>query len=293
MALLTSAAGPAGVSRLLGLFRDPLLRGRDIRRIVGEAARFEPRAAPGDLKVVTWNIAYGICFERILDTVRRLDADVYLLQEVDRFCRRSGRRDVAKALADAAGMNWLFAGEFQEVGEATGACPALTGQAILSRYPITDGRVVRFQAQAWSRWHLNPVQPRRGARMALEASTAGLRVCNAHLESGDNQRLRRHQVADILASVTADGAAATPAVLAGDFNNRRVERALLLASLQRARFTDALASTPGDDRVTCIARAYPIDWIFVRRLQPSAGGVITIDHASDHYPIAVTLRQTE
>ena len=49
-------------------------------------------------------------------SIKKLDADVLLLQEVDRGCDRSGRRDVAADLAAALGMNWIFAGEFQEIG---------------------------------------------------------------------------------------------------------------------------------------------------------------------------------
>lgn len=280
-----------GMFRLFGYFTDPRVDSHGIHQIVGDLARAAPPAETGELKVVTWNIRHGARFNRVLDELRRLDADIYLLQEVDVFCRRSGNRNVAKDLADAIGANWVFAGEFQEIGESTGRVPALTGQAILSRYPIAEAAAVPFRAQAWARWHLNPVQPRRGARLVLQARTAGVRVYNAHLESGRNNELRRKQMDDILAADARDRPAAA-SLLAGDFNNGAVARSSLFAAISTASFINALDGN-AISQPTFLHRRYPIDWIFVRRLRPTAGQVIRVDGASDHYPVAATLHLLE
>jgi len=151
------------LGRLTGFFTEPALTGDDIHKIVGRpAAVASPAVLPERLAVVSWNIERGVRFAGVLDTLKTLDADVLLLQEVDRYCDRSGGRDVAANLAAALGMNWIFAGEFQEIGEGTKGRGALHGQAILSRYPITDAGVLVFMEQARLRWRLNPVQPRRG-----------------------------------------------------------------------------------------------------------------------------------
>jgi endonuclease/exonuclease/phosphatase family metal-dependent hydrolase len=169
------------LGRLTGFFTDPRLSPEEIHEIVGSpSAVAAPAAIPDRLDVVSWNIERGVRFDGVLDTLRRLDADVLLLQEVDRFCDRSGGRDVAADLAAALGMNWVAAGEFQEIGEATKGRAGLHGQAILSRYPITDASVLAFADQAHLRWRLNPVQPRRGGRMALKARTGGMLVYSAH-----------------------------------------------------------------------------------------------------------------
>ena len=54
-----------------------------------------------------------------------------LLQEVDRSCRRTSYRDVPSDLAEALAMNWVAAGEFQEIGEGRGGalCDHRTGDA--------------------------------------------------------------------------------------------------------------------------------------------------------------------
>ena len=288
-ALVIAAFTLFNAFRLAGYFHEPRLGSRAIHQVVGEPARVAASAQAGELKVVTWNIAYGARFDGVLDAARKLDADVYILQEVDLFCRRSGNRNVAKDLADGLGANWVFAGEFQEIGESTGRVPALTGQAILSRYPILDASAVPFRAQAWLRWHLNPLQPRRGGRMRLTALTAGVRIYNAHLESGGNERRRRQQLDDILAADSADRMTPSPVLLAGDFNNGPIKRTRLFAAVSAADFIDALG--PAADRQrTCVHREYPIDWLFVRHLRPLIGQVLPIDYISDHYPVTATLR---
>jgi len=114
----------AAAFRVLGFLTEPLLDDRDIHRVVGEPARLAgpgpidaPAAdAPSDrvthLSIVTWNIERGMAYDAILRTLRALDADIVLLQEVDRHCRRTGYRDIARELAEALAMNWVAAGEF-------------------------------------------------------------------------------------------------------------------------------------------------------------------------------------
>ncbi|MBI3264305.1 MAG: endonuclease/exonuclease/phosphatase family protein [Acidobacteria bacterium] len=282
-----------GGLRIGGYFTDPLLSGSAIHQIVGEPARLDRVTGESqELRVVTWNIERGVQFDRILTTLQGLDADIVLLQEVDMFCPRSGWRDVARDLADALGMNWQCAGEFQEIGESRGGVPALTGQAVLSRYSIEEPGVIPFKAQASPfRWRLNPFQPRRGGRIAFRVRTAGIVVYNVHLESGGNEKLRRKQLDEVLADQARNVPDATPVIVAGDFNNEDVIRSSMFSPLSGAAFADALF---GDHvhRRTSIRHSHPIDWIFVRNLQPLGGQVAEVDHASDHYPLVATVPRT-
>lgn len=285
--------GLAGVLRLVGYVTEPALSADEIHQVVGEPARVTaPRAAAGALRVVTWNIERGAEFDRVLEALTRLDADLYLLQEVDMFCRRSGGRNVARDLAVALGLNWIFAGEFQEIGERRGGRAGLTGQAILSRYPIEDARVIRFVHQAGIfRWRLNPLQPRRGHRMAIRARSAGLLLYNAHLESGRGEGLRRRQMEEILEGARSTAHPSMPVIVAGDFNNRPAIRSSVLARLTAAMFEDALGDVGKDGRRTSVRRRRPIDWIFVKNLSPSDGRVDDEHNASDHHPVTVTIQR--
>lgn len=151
------------------------------------------------LRVASWNIARGINLDliklafsdpdgfmqtalprgsldarrqaQVMEQLRRLrDSDVVVLNEVDLGMKRTDYRDVARELAHALGMNYVFGVEFVEVdrledlgidqvqiddpvlaGELKQELqpdPArylgLHGNAILSRYPIAGARIIRL-----------------------------------------------------------------------------------------------------------------------------------------------------
>src|SRR5215210_5529293 len=112
MGRLCLALGLSGL-RVIGFFTDPRLSTSEIHQVIGEPARVASARPAADLAVVTWNIERGTAYQAILSVLRRLNADVVLLQEVDRDCRRTEYRDVARDLAVALDMNWVAAGEFQ------------------------------------------------------------------------------------------------------------------------------------------------------------------------------------
>ena len=271
--------------RFLGFVLDPWLSNAEIHRVSGEPARVVgARPDTGELTIVTWNIERGLAYASVLEVLRKLDADVLLLQEVDRDCRRTEYRHVAKDLAHALNMNWVAAGEFQELGEARDKAPAISGQATLSKLPIGRTEVLRFKAQDRWRWSINPVQPRRGGRMTLISETGGVVVYNTHIESGGRDKLKRQQIGEILAHQSANVPAGVPVLIGGDFNNGELHHSPMLSSLGAADFADALGEHKG--RVsTSNGTRHPIDWIFVRNLLPLRGRVVNERSASDHAPV--------
>lgn len=46
------------------------------------------------VRIVQWNIERGYKFDEIVQTLKIVDADILLLQEIDVGCDRSGGRDV-------------------------------------------------------------------------------------------------------------------------------------------------------------------------------------------------------
>jgi endonuclease/exonuclease/phosphatase family metal-dependent hydrolase len=275
--------------RVFGFVTDPWLNDREIHRVVGEPALVDRPASGPQLGIITWNIERGTEFTSILSVLQRLDADVVLLQEVDRACRRTGYRHVARELAAALEMNWIEAGEFQEIGESRGRTAAITGQAILSKFPIEDAEALRFASQDRWRWSINPVQPRRGGRIALRARTGGILVYNTHIESGENARIKRRQMTEIVADHSKHAAADVPVVIAGDFNSGpKQPGGSLFHSLAGAAFYDALGDGAGRGP-TSLGRRDPIDWIFVKNVRPLRGRVVDARHASDHFPVIAEL----
>ena len=274
-----------GFLRLLGFVTEPLLSPAEIHRIDGEPARINrPIPDIDHLSVVTWNIERGQQYDSILKALRTLDADVLLLQEVDRHARRTGFRDIARDLAHALDLNFVTGGEFQEIGEGRGDRPALTGQAILSKVPITGAEVLTFKAQAKWKWSINPAQPRRGGRIALKARTAGLLLYNVHIESGGNDTLQRRQIAEVIQDEAGEAAQSTgPVVIGGDFNNGPLLRSTMFKSLDVADFTDALESR--ETRGPTAGQPHPIDWIFLKNARGVRGRIVDTKSASDHFPV--------
>jgi endonuclease/exonuclease/phosphatase family metal-dependent hydrolase len=283
-----------GLLRVFGFMTDPWLPDEVIHRVEGEPARIartsgnRELAGHEPLKVVTWNIARGEEYDAIVTVLRRLDADVLLLQEVDRFCRRTGYRDVARDLAVALDMNWVAAGEFQEIGEARDGRAALHGQAILSKFPIEHAGVLRFKAQDRWRWSINPLQPRRGGRIALQARTGGMLVYTTHIESGGRHAVKQRQIAEILAHQARLAAQGMPVVIGGDFNNGPILHSSMFGYLTKASFADGLGEL-GQRGPTSLGQQHPIDWIFVKNVKPVQGRVVDAASASDHSPLIAAL----
>jgi endonuclease/exonuclease/phosphatase family metal-dependent hydrolase len=280
----------AGLARLIGYATDPLLDADQIHAVVGEPDRFQgPPADGGQLKVVSWNIAQGAQYEEVRDALMALDADIYLLQEVDMHVRRSDYREVAKHLADDMGLNWVFAGEFQEIGLSRRNIPALTGQAVLSRYPITDAVALRFRNQANLRWRLDPTQPRRGGRMALRVESAGVTFYNAHIESAKNDTFRHKQIDELLDDRARAVAPHEPVMFAGDFNTGQLpHRSPIVQCLTREGFIDALGEY-AHPRRTSVRHDQPLDWMFVHNMSADFGEVIEVAEASDHFPLTASI----
>ena len=272
--------------RLAGLVAEPSLTDQQIHQVrSGSAASVAVPVVPAQLRVVTWNIERGVRFPGILSTLKRLEADVILLQEVDRFADRSGNRDVASDLAQELGMHWATAGEFQEIGEGGRGRAATSNQAILSRFPILHPRLTVFSRQARWKWRLNPIQPRRGGRVAIRAETAGVTFHNLHLESGDSDPVRQEQLEEIL---RAHGSASSSvAIIGGDLNTGERARAGLLQRMTDAGFVDALG--PLGNRLTSSKYPRPVDWIFAHGAQRVGGHVESVQGVSDHYPLVSTI----
>ena len=273
------------IFRLAGLWAEPSLTDQQIHQLMSGSAATVTAAVPGQLRVVTWNIERGVRFAAIVSTLKRLEADVILLQEVDRFADRSGNRDVASDLAQELRMHWVTGGEFQEIGEGGRGRAATSNHAILSRFPIVDAQLTVFARQARWKWKANPLQPRRGGRVAIRAETAGVTFYNLHLESGDSDPVRQEQLEEVL---RAHGSASSSvAIIGGDLNTGERARRGLLQRMTDAGFVDALG--PIGNRLTSSKYPRPVDWIFVHGAQRVGGHVEAVQKVSDHYPLVSTI----
>jgi endonuclease/exonuclease/phosphatase family metal-dependent hydrolase len=155
-----------------------------------------------ELRVATWNIFGGrtwdggrVDLDLTLAVLRRLDADLVAVQEVDREQARSGGADQARVLGEALGMEWRYAPALLGTpGNPNGwrapapgdADPGGTayGIALLSRLPLEGTETV-----------LLPQAGRDEPRVALVAELADggrrLTVAGTHLSFVPGPNLRQ------------------------------------------------------------------------------------------------------
>jgi endonuclease/exonuclease/phosphatase family metal-dependent hydrolase len=289
-------------------------------RLEGENLTSAPAAPKDEVVVWAYNAERGLCLEgqlRALDDPGMPPPDVLLLSEADRGCGRTDGRNVTREFARKLGMYYVFGPEFVELPRiwepSRRIFPMQTiwrrcehGNAILSRYPLGNVRLIRHRESrnwnnTWQRvFHVG--EPRLGGRMAIAADVRIgerlLRVYSVHLESGwlaDSHR--RAEIGELI-----DDAAKVPhgVIIGGDMNcghyitvlKGEMDREPVTDALFASGYADAHAGLPVESRVTTRSHAI-IDLIFGKGVQFTDAGVAP--HAfwgnlSDHYPVWAKLR---
>ncbi|RKP13974.1 Endonuclease/exonuclease/phosphatase [Piptocephalis cylindrospora] len=145
----------------------------DCRRTHGAAEVMDELARP--LRVVQWNVERNYEADAVLEELRRLDADVYFLQEIDIGCTRSGGRDHFTELCEGLECLGGFVCEFEELDSplrsAAHAGGGVHGNAILTRFPATFRGLQHLpEAFDWEKRGASLGEPRKGSRYACVAS---------------------------------------------------------------------------------------------------------------------------
>jgi len=255
---------------------------------------------PKSLRIVDWNIDRGQQLQGIIDFLANTNADILILQEADLNARRTHRLNIAQEIARKLEMDFVFGCEFQELVQGSKSSPAYHGQAILSKWPILNPRLIRFSKQShfwqphWFLPKIEPFQERLGGRIALiaEINVAGRKLVtyNLHLESRGTDALRISQLGEVLSDVTCYDAEC-PVIVAGDLNLDASREAVAFA-LAKAGFQDAVRAphTPTTPARGLFEGGRQIDWAFVRGpVRACSGQVHSRVKASDHYPISFML----
>jgi endonuclease/exonuclease/phosphatase family metal-dependent hydrolase len=255
---------------------------------------FWPRSS---FRVVDWNIDRGLKLPAIIDFLGDVQADIFILQEVDINAHRTHRANIAQEIAQNLHLNYVFGHEFVELTQGTKASPAYHGQATLSRWRISSPRVIHFQRQSdfwkprWFKPRLQTFQERLGGRIALaaEINIAGSSVItyNLHLESRANDELRLAQLDEVLRDAS-EYSSVRSLILAGDLN-LNAAKTNPAEKLSAAGFCNAVPSAriPTTPARHLLEAGRHIDWAFIRGpMRADKGQVHSGVKASDHYPIS-------
>lgn len=180
-----------------------------------------PSRFPGHLDVLVFNMERGVHLDELGDFLESCPGaqpfDVILANELDDGCVRSGQKDTAKELAQRLGLNYVFGLEFIELVNPNDD-KGFHGNAIFSRWPIRNARVVRLPEQY--NWYFDR-QRRIGGRLAIlaELDLCGQRVGvgTIHLENRTHSEGRKIQLETILKAAD-EMFPDIPVILGGDLN---------------------------------------------------------------------------
>lgn len=255
---------------------------------------------PRPIRLVSWNIERGLQLQKVIGFLREASADVVVLQEADVFARRTGYRHIPQEIARALELNFVFGREFEELGQARDSVAAYHGQATLSRLPLSNARVLRFQCQSgfWRpRWYVPRLavsQRRLGGRIALVTDIAlgeaSFTVFNVHLESRGGDELRLRQLSEVFAEMKRVSSERR-LIVAGDFNFD-VSRGIAASYVSNILLENPFARLDerGDVRRIRGFEDGAIDWILTGPGIAAAGPEVhQAVHASDHFPLSLDI----
>ena len=231
VAVVTLSAPPSALPRLRSALAAGIAVGAVLVPAFGVISTPRPSTidAPATFRVMTYNVHQGFdaadipSLDRIADTISREDPDVLVLEEVVRGWLIDDQHDVLGYLAARIGMTYVFD---PHIGD-------LYGNAILSRYPITEVRRISYAKEPGARY-----QPRG----AILARIGGVLIAATHLdENADATAIRQQQIRTLLDEIGK----ASPAIIACDCN--ALPDALELKLIDDSGFGD-LAGQSGGER---------------------------------------------
>jgi endonuclease/exonuclease/phosphatase family metal-dependent hydrolase len=229
----------------------------------------EPR---NTFRVMTYNIHQGFSagnipsLDNLVDVISRESPDVLLLQEVVRGWMIDEQHDALSVLAERLGMPYVFG---PNIGD-------LYGNAILSRFPMTDVKRVRFAVQPSLRH-----QPRG----AVGVRIGEVLIVTTHLDDiSDSSAIRQEQVRTILREW--DGAQV--AVIAGDMNAEPAD--LEMALFSEAGYGDL--AEPAGPTTTMDDPQKRIDYIWGIGVIGSNPHTVMALGASDHRAVVVNVTRS-
>lgn len=238
------------------------------------------------LRVMSYNIHAGwdpageSNLERVAAIIRASNADVVLLQEVDRFTTRSGRVDQVARLRELTKMRSAFGKTLDYQGGEYGI-------AILSRWPVISDTLIHLPVSPPQQRAGGSYEPRGVLHAAIAAPFGRLDVYNTHLDASTDDTYRIQEIAAVLAAAAAGTSRFV--VIGGDLN-ATPESAVLRATRAAGRRDSWQECGKGPDATyPDVAPVKRIDYVLLTDAFRCRTARVLDQRASDHRPVLVTL----
>jgi endonuclease/exonuclease/phosphatase family metal-dependent hydrolase len=220
-------------------------------------------------RVMTYNVHQGFnagqvpSLDNLVDVISRESPDVLVMQEVVRGWMIDEQHDALSVLAERLRMPYVFG---PNIGD-------LYGNAILSRYPMTDVRRIHFAVQPSAKH-----QPRG----AIGVRIGDVLIVTTHLdEVEDSSAIRQEQVRTILREWDGEKVA----IIAGDMNAEPA--ALEMGLFSEAGYGDL--AEPAGATTTMNDPPTRIDYIWGIGVIGSNPHTVMALGASDHRAVVVNI----
>lgn len=154
-------------------------------------------AATDEIRVLVYNIHAGKDAKgadnlaRVADIVRATNADVALLQEVDRGTTRSGEVDQPRVLSGLTGFQAAFGKTLDYQGGEYGI-------AVLSRWPISADILISLPVIPPQQRSGGSHEPRGALRAVIESPAGRLEFLNTHIDASRDDFYRIQEMARLL-----------------------------------------------------------------------------------------------
>ncbi len=230
------------------------------------------------LTVMTYNIRHGLGvddvfnFSRVVETIKKVDPDILILNEVDQGNPRSGEMNQADIIAEELGMNRFFSSAENKSDY---------GNAILSKFPIKEEFGFVLPRPEWM------LAVDRGcAAIITEIEGTDVLVMGTHLGLGGIMEVQTELrgILDVYYEYEN-----TPTIIAGDFNAELFDLQYGVpelfdnfSSVNHALSKD-LHTIPAD------RPGSQIDYIFVNNYFEIRDAYTVSSYASDHLPVVSKL----
>lgn len=220
---------------------------------------------------------------RIASLVDSVDADIVLLQEVDRNTTRSGRVDQPATLARLTSFHVAFGKSLDYQGGEYGI-------AVLSRWPITAETTLSLPIDPPQPRSGGSYEPRAALRVMVAAPSGLLAVVNTHLDASGDDRWRRQEIRTVIAIVDSLRSRGIATLAGGDINSTPESGVQRIA--RDAGLRDAWTICGTGDGLTYPADSAVkrIDYLYLTGPATCTSGVVVRSTASDHRPVLFTVR---